>query len=100
MKFKYAEQDLAVYGLNMTDDIAAAKQRISQEYDAFSQTLNDWAKLKEQEIQAKKTAVAEKIHQMDDKLKVEFQLVEQRLSYHRATLTTLMRNIKKKTVTD
>jgi hypothetical protein len=22
MKFKYAEQDLAIYGLNMTDDIA------------------------------------------------------------------------------
>ncbi len=97
MKFKYAEQDLAIYGLNMTDDIATAKQRISQEYDAFSQTLNDWAKLKEQEIQAKKTAVAEKIHQMDDKLKLEFQQVEQRLSQHRETLNQLMRNLKKRT---
>jgi stearoyl-CoA desaturase (delta-9 desaturase) len=64
-------------------------------YDAFTQTLNDWAKLKEQEIQAKKTAVAEKIHQMDEKLKIEFQLVEQRLGHHRQTLTTLMRSIKK-----
>jgi hypothetical protein len=59
--------------------------------------LNDWAKLKEQEIQAKKTAVAEKIHQMDDKLKLEFQQVEQRLSQHRETLNQLMRNLKKKT---
>ena len=51
--------------------------------------------MKEQEIPAKKTAVAEKIHQMDEKLKIEFQLVEQRLGHHRQTLTTLMRSIKK-----
>jgi len=95
MKFKYAEQDLEVHGLNVSDDISSAKARIAQEYDAFTQTLNDWAKLKEQEIQAKKTAVAEKIHQMDEKLKIEFQLVEQRLGHHRQTLTTLMRSIKK-----
>lgn len=95
MKFKYAEQDLEVHGLNVSDDISSAKARIAQEYDAFTQTLNDWAKLKEQEIQAKKTAVAEKIHQMDEKLKIEFQLVEQRLGHHRQTLSTLMRSIKK-----
>jgi hypothetical protein len=35
------------------------------------------------------------IHQMDEKLKIEFQLVEQRLGHHRQTLTTLMRSIKK-----
>ena len=46
-------------------------------------------------VEAKKTAVAEKIHQMDEKLKIEFQLVEQRLGHHRQTLTTLMRSIKK-----
>lgn len=95
MKFKYAEQDLEVHGLNVSDDINSAKARIAQEYDAFTQTLNDWAKLKEQEIQAKKTAVAEKIHLMDEKLKVEFQLVEKRLGHHRETLTKLMRSIKK-----
>ena len=71
------------------------KSKIAQEYEAFTQTLNDWAKLKEQEIQVKKAAVAEKIHQMDDKLKVEFQLVEKRLSHHRETLNLLVRNLKK-----
>lgn len=95
MKFKYAEQDLAVYGHNMTEDIAQAKQRLAQEYDAFSQTLNDWTKLKEQEIQHKKLAVAEKIHQMDDKLKAEFHQVEQRLVQHREALNRLMRSLKK-----
>lgn len=100
MRFKYAEQDLAIYGLNVSEDIGNVKARISQEYDAFTQTLNDWGKLKEQEIQVKKASVAEKFHQMDDKLKVEFQLVEQRLSYHRETLNLLLRNVKKNTVSE
>ena len=40
--------------------------------------------------------MAEKIHQIDDKLKVEFQLVEQRLSHHRQTLNLLVSSLKKK----
>ena len=35
-----------------------------------------------------------KIHQMDHKLKVDFQLLEHRLSHHRECLETLMRNVK------
>lgn len=54
MKFKYAEQDLAIYGHDVNADITQMKQRIAQEYEAFTHTLNDWAKLKEQELQAKK----------------------------------------------
>ncbi len=100
MKFKYAEQDLAVYGHDVNEDIANVKSKIALEYDAFTQTLNDWAKLKEKEIQVKKAAVAERIHQMDDKLKMEFQLVEQRLSHHRETLNLLVRNLKKTPVSE
>ena len=96
MKFKYAEQDLAIYGHDVNSDLVQMKQRIAQEYDAFTHTLNDWAKLKEQELHAKKAAVAEKIHQMDHKLKVDFQLLEHRLSHHRECLETLMRNVKKR----
>ena len=96
MRFKYAEQDMAVYGHNVNEDMASVKMRISQEYDAFSQTLNYWAKLKELEKKKKKASVAEKIHQIDDKLKVEFQLVEQRLSHHRQTLNLLVSSLKKK----
>ena len=100
MKFKYAEQDLAIYGHDLNTDIAQMKQRIAQEYEAFTLTLNDWAKLKEQELQAKKAAMAEKIHQMDHKLKVDFQLLEHRLAHHRECLETLMRNIKKAPVSE
>ena len=100
MKFKYAEQDLAIYGHDVNTDIAQMKQRIAQEYEAFTNTLNDWAKLKEQELQAKKAAMAEKIHQMDHKLKVDFQLLEHRLAHHRECLETLVRNIKKAPVSE
>ena len=100
MKFKYAEQDLAIYGHDVNTDIAQMKQRIAQEYEAFTLTLNDWAKLKEQELQAKKAAMAEKINQMDHKLKVDFQLLEHRLAHHRECLETLMRNIKKAPVSE
>lgn len=98
MRFKYAEQDLAIYGHDVNTDLAQMKQRIAQEYEAFTLTLNDWAKLKEQELHAKKAAMAEKIHQMDHKLKVDFQLLEHRLSHHRECLETLMRNVKKRNV--
>ncbi|EKU39239.1 acyl-CoA desaturase [Acinetobacter sp. AYS6] len=97
MKFKYAEQDLAIYGHDVNADISQMKQRIAQEYEAFTHTLNDWAKLKEQELQVKKAAMAEKIHRMDHKLKVDFQLLEHRLSHHRECLETLMRSVKKNT---
>ena len=100
MKFKYAEQDLAIYGHDVNTDITQMKQRIAQEYEAFTLTLNDWAKLKEQELQAKKAAMAEKIHQMDHKLKVDFQLLEHRLAHHRECLETLVRNIKKAPVSE
>ena len=100
MKFKYAEQDLAIYGHDVNTYILQMKQRIAQEYEAFTLTLNDWAKLKEQELQAKKAAMAEKIHQMDHKLKVDFQLLEHRLAHHRECLETLVRNIKKAPVSE
>lgn len=32
MKFKYAEQDLAIYGHDVNADISQMKQRIAQEY--------------------------------------------------------------------
>lgn len=95
MKFKRAEKHLATYGHNMHEDLAAIKQRIGQEYEDFTATLNDWAKLKEQSLEAKKAAVAEKIHQADLRLKMEFQLIEQRMRAHSDRMETMMLNMKR-----
>lgn len=95
MKFKYAEKNLAIFGHNVSEDIDLMKQKISLEYEAFTHTMNDWAKLKEQEIQAKKAAVAEKLHQMDSKLKHEFHLVEQNLIEQSKRMEMMLRSLKK-----
>ena len=78
----------------MHEDLVIIQQKIAQEYEAFGATLNEWAKLKEQSIEAKKAAVAEKINQVDARLKVEFQLVEQRMHEHSARMEAMMLNLK------
>ncbi|WP_111895184.1 acyl-CoA desaturase [Acinetobacter sp. MB5] len=95
MKFKYAEQDLEVYGLDINEDLRTMKQHIAQEYEAFTHTLNDMAKLKELELQHKKAAVTERIQKIDHKLKLDFQLIEQRLQHHRDRLEVLVKSLRK-----
>ena len=95
MKFKRAEKHLATYGHDMHEDLIQIRQKIAQEYDEFSATLNDWAKLKEQDIEAKKAAVAEKIHQVDARLKLEFQHMEQRMHQHGERMESMMQNLKR-----
>lgn len=95
MKFKYAEKNLAVFGHNVNEDIAQLKQKIADEYETFTHTMNQWAKLKEQELQAKKASVAEKIHQMDIKLKQEFHAVEKSLFEQSDRVEQMLRSLKK-----
>lgn len=95
MKFKYAQKDLAIFGHDVNEDVQSLKQKMAKEYETFTQTLNDWAKLKEQEIQAKKADMAEKIHQMDVKLKQEFHAVEENLKAQSARVEQMMRSIRK-----
>ena len=95
MKFKYAEKNLAIFGHNVNEDIAQMKLKIADEYETFTHTLNEWAKLKEQELQAKKVAVAERIHQMDIKLKQEFHAVEQNLIEQSQRVEQMVRSLRK-----
>ena len=60
-----------------------------------AKAINEWAKLKEQEIQAKKDAVAERIHQMDIKLKNEFQAVEKNLIEQSERVEQMVRSLRK-----
>ena len=95
MKFKYAEKNLAIFGHNVNEDIAQMKLKIADEYETFTHTLNEWAKLKEQELQAKKVAVAERIHQMDIKLKQDFHAVEQNLIEQSQRVELMLRSLRK-----
>lgn len=61
MQFKRAKNRIAVYGHDVSEDFQQFKTRIHDEYDAFSQTLEEWKALKQQAIEAK---IAEKKHFM------------------------------------
>ena len=94
MKFKRAEQHLATYGHNIHDDMLAVKQRIGQEYEAFTQTLNEWTRLKEQEIELKKAEFSQRLHEVDERMKQQFQQVEQKMKAHAQQMEILMQNLK------
>lgn len=95
MKFKYAEQDLAVYGLALSEDMQNIKQKIAKEYDDFCVTMNEWKALKEQELKAKKAEFNHKMSEIDGKLKAEFTQLEQRLVEQQQRVEQLMKGIKK-----
>ena len=86
MKFKRAEQKLsssaAVYGLDMKYDLEQIRQKFNAEYDAFSETMNEWVKLKEQAFQLKKQAVSDRIGNLEQGLKVELSQIEARVRAH------------------
>lgn len=94
MKFKHAEQRLAVYGHDMREDMLQIRQHLSQEYDAFTQTMNEWAALKEKAIEMKKAEFAQKLHEVDERLKHEYHLMEQRMHAHGLKLEGLMSNLR------
>lgn len=95
MKFKYAEQDLAIYGHDLNEDMQTLKQKIGQEYHDFCATMNDWKQLKEQELKAKKKSFNAKLTELDDKLKAEFALIEQRLVEQHQRVEQLVKGIKR-----
>ena len=95
MKFKRAEQSLAVYGLEFKQDIKTLKEKISQEYESYKQTANAWTQLKEQELQAKKEQVSQSIKTADQKLRAEFKQVELKMAAHSERMQTLLKVLNK-----
>lgn len=95
MKFKYAEQDLAIYGLNLSEDMQTIKQKMSQEYDDFCNILNEWKALKEQELKNKRETLNSKIQDLDEKMKAEFTSLEHRLAEQHQRVEQLMKGLKK-----
>lgn len=57
MQFKYAEQKLACSKLSKLETVAALKKRLAHEYETFSEALQQWAKVKEEQLNATKHAI-------------------------------------------
>ncbi len=95
MKFKRAEQHLSVFGHDVQQDLGALRLRMSQEYDAFTQTMNDWATLKERAIEMKKAEFAQKLHEVDARLKQEYHQMEQRMHAHGERIESVLRGLRR-----
>lgn len=95
MKFKRAEQHLSVFGHDVQQDLGALRLRMSQEYDAFTQTMNDWAALKERAIEMKKAEFAQKLHEVDARLKQEYHQMEQRMHAHGERIESVLRGLRR-----
>lgn len=83
MKFKRAQERIAK-GDEMTLDerFMAFKERISTEYDAFTQTVEEWHTLKAKSVELKRTEFANRLHEADEKLKEQFAQIEAKILAH------------------
>lgn len=86
MSFKRAKKRInkriAIYGHDIGEDLAQFKAQVQNEYDAFSETLENWRKLKEQAIEMKKNEFAQKLNEVDERLKDDFKAIEARMQEH------------------
>ena len=98
MAFKRAEKKVATFSGNLTSDFHMVKDRLNTEQQAFKQTLAEWQALKTQAIEMKKNEFAQRIHEVDDKLKDQFNSIEQKLRNHAQQLETLVSQLKGKQV--
>ena len=94
MAFKLAEKKVATFSENLTSDFQAIKDRLNSEQQAFKQTIAEWQALKTQAIEMKKNEFAQRIHEVDDKLKDQFSGIENKLRNHAQQIENLVNHLK------
>ena len=98
MAFKRAEKKIATFSKTLTSDFQAIKDRLNSEQQAFKQTIAEWQALKTQAIEMKKNEFAQRIHEVDDKLKDQFSGIEDKLRNHAQQIENLVNHLKGKHV--
>lgn len=98
MAFKCAEKKVATFSGNLTSDFQVIKDRLNSEQQAFKQTIAEWQALKTQAIEMKKNEFAQRIHEVDDKLKDQFSGIEDKLRNHAQQIENLVNHLKGKHV--
>ena len=98
MAFKRAEKKVATFSGNLTSDFQVIKDRLNSEQQAFKQTIAEWQALKTQAIEMKKNEFAQRIHEVDDKLKDQFSGIEDKLRNHAQQIENLVSHLKGKHV--
>lgn len=96
MQFKRAQEQIdkaTSDGLDIPQAMHTFQDRIKFEYDAFKKTVEEWQALKAKAVEMKKTEFADRLHEVDDKLKHEYIKVEQKIFEHNHNLKTAFRSI-------
>ena len=98
MAFKRAEKKVATFSGNLTSDFQVIKDRLNSEQQAFKQTIAEWQALKTQAIEMKKNEFAQRMNEVDDKLKDQFASIEQKLRNHVQQLDQVLGQLKGKQI--
>jgi len=69
------------------------QERIKLEFEAFTQTVEEWQALKTKTIEMKKTEFADRLHEVDEKLKHEYAKIEQKIVAHNDNLKIAFRSL-------
>jgi stearoyl-CoA desaturase (delta-9 desaturase) len=96
MQFKRAERKLDGFGSQVPANIEAIKARVSNEQQAFSQTIAEWQALKTKAIEMKKTEFAQRLNEVDEKLKDQFAQIEKKLHHHSDQLEQVLSQLNGK----
>ena len=96
MQFKHAERKLDGFGSQVPANIEAIKARVSNEQQAFSQTIAEWQALKTKAIEMKKTEFAQRLNEVDEKLKDQFAQIEKKLHHHSDQLEQVLSQLNGK----
>lgn len=100
MQFKAAQQQIDTAsgnGLDLPHAMKSFQERIKFEYDAFTQTVEEWQALKAKTIELKKTEFADRLHEVENELKHDYAKIEQKILTHNSNLKTAFRSIGQNT---
>ena len=96
MQFKAAQQHIDTAtssGIDIPHAMKSFQDRIKHEYDAFTQTVEEWQALKAKTIELKKTEFVDRLHEVEHELKQDYAKIEQKILAHNSNLKTAFRSI-------
>ncbi len=96
MQFKQAQQQIdtvSASGIDIPHIMQSFQDRIKFEYYAFTQTVEEWQALKAKAIEMKKNEFADRLHEVDEQLKLEYAKIEEKIHEHNDNLKIAFRSI-------
>ena len=82
---------------NLPRSLQNFSDRVHFEYQLFNDTVKEWQALKAKTIQLKKDQFADRLHEADEALKDQYQMIEKRILEHNHNLKQAFKEISFKT---